>query len=143
MGQQLITYDDLDGSLNAIPDVEFSVQGVEYKIDLSEDNFHRLIDALRPFIASARHIANGKRIPEPIKDCMKAEKLNSAGAVVSESMRRHTPQELKAVRAWMTDHGIQHRGRGAIHSDIWEAWRADDLALLRPKNRPALEAAAS
>jgi hypothetical protein len=154
MGKLVITTDDIDGSHGAREDIPFSVDGVDYKIDLSDDNYKKLIDMLGPYLREARHIANGNRIPDAIREHMRPERIrakaervvgpdtNAIGAALSESARKHTREELDEVNAFIGRHGIPYRGRGAIHSDIWEAWRANDLSLLKEKNRPlALEAA--
>lgn len=50
---QVTLVDDLDGSA-AEETVSFSLDGVAYEIDLSEQNASRLRDTLAPFVGSAR-----------------------------------------------------------------------------------------
>lgn len=48
---------------------------------------------------------------------------------------KHTPDERAALRAWMEKHGVSEGKRekqGRVGTDIWAAFRANDLSLLRP-----------
>jgi len=59
---QVQMVDDLDGS-EASQTVPFSLDGVTYEIDLSEENASALRDELARYVASARRI--GGRPPPP------------------------------------------------------------------------------
>lgn len=48
---------------------------------------------------------------------------------------KHTPEEREALRAWMEKNGVSEGKRqkqGRVGSDIWAAFRANDLSLLKP-----------
>lgn len=48
---------------------------------------------------------------------------------------KHTPEERAALRAWMEKHGVSEGKRqkqGRVGTDIWAAFRANDLSLLKP-----------
>lgn len=55
--------DDLDGSLADREGVKFSLDGVDYEIDLSRENDEALAGALAPFISHARRVGGGRGRP--------------------------------------------------------------------------------
>ncbi len=59
----VILVDDLDGG-EATEQVEFSVDGTSYEIDLSARNSARLREALAPYISAARR-RSGRRPTSP------------------------------------------------------------------------------
>jgi hypothetical protein len=58
-----ILVDDLDGSAEAVTTRRFSVDGVDYEIDLSPANSHRFDQALAPFWQAARRLPKTRRRP--------------------------------------------------------------------------------
>jgi hypothetical protein len=56
MAVRRILVDDLDDSTANVSTVPFALDGVDYKIDLSEPNRRRLDEALAPFTAAARRL---------------------------------------------------------------------------------------
>jgi hypothetical protein len=104
MVQRMITerFDDLDGS-PAVATVRFGYAGREYEIDLNEEHAAALDELLAPYVEHARR-ANGDQPRR--KRAGKAE----------ESHRG--PAELRAIRQWAREQGLQVSDRGRIAADI-------------------------
>ncbi|GAB3285566.1 histone-like nucleoid-structuring protein Lsr2 [Parasphingorhabdus pacifica] len=101
--------DDVDGS-EAESTVEFSLDGVDYTIDLSEDNATKLRDALASYVSSARRTGGRKRPGG------KANKSASAAPSAADRERN------QAIREWAREQGMQVSDRGRIPSEIVEAY---------------------
>lgn len=104
--------DDIDGS--EIPDgggerVEFSLRGVEYRIDLSTANAAKLDKALKPFVAAALKV-RGPRGRRP-----KAVGSNSSSS---------SKDRLGTIREWARESGYEVSDRGRIKAEIVEAFEA-------------------
>ena len=98
--------DDLDGS-EADEQIEFSVDGKSYEIDLSKANSQRLRDALAPFISAARR-TGGRR---------------SSGSSSPPSRPAADREHNQAIREWAKGQGMKISERGRIPSDVLEAYR--------------------
>lgn len=83
--------DDLDGTA-AAETVEFSINGKNLAIDLSEDNAKRLREHLEEFVAAAR--PSGRR----------------------------SPKETAAIRAWAKEAGYEVSARGRLDEKIITAY---------------------
>ena len=92
--------DDLDNSLPADETVLFSLDGVNYEIDLSAANAAKLRDALAPYIGHAERIGGRKT-------------TRSAGP------RR---SNVSAVREWARANGFEVNDRGRIPAPVQEAY---------------------
>lgn len=93
--------DDLDGSMieeGAGKTVRFSLESTAYEIDLSNTNFDRLCNDLRPYIQNARKVRP-------------SEKRSTA-------RRRDT----SAIRAWARENGYDLSPRGRIPAEIEAAF---------------------
>jgi hypothetical protein len=100
--------DDLDGG-EAEEQVEFSVDGKSYEIDLSAKNSEKLREALAPYIAAARR-TGGRR---------------SAAAAAAPAARPVSDrQQNQAIREWATEQGMKISERGRIPSNVLEAYHA-------------------
>jgi len=112
MAQQVVVVDDITGESGATTR-RLRVDGVEYDIDLTEETFTRLQDALRPFLEKARVVPMSKR-----------------GKVAGAGEGRGTPvrqkQELPAasstIRAWAAANGIDCPKRGRIPATVVERY---------------------
>ena len=111
MARQVITtlIDDLDGK-KADRTVEFSLDGTNYTIDLSEANAGKLRKALDPYINAGT-------------------RLGRAGARLS--LRRSAPvrtagsrDENRLIREWAVANGHQISERGRIPQGVTDAYRA-------------------
>jgi hypothetical protein len=94
--------DDISGE-DAQETLRFSLDGVDYEIDLAEQNAAGLRGALAPFIGHGRRVrsASGSR---------------SARAVPSSR------EETQKVREWARVHGYSPSPRGRISQDIKKAY---------------------
>ncbi|MCD2499357.1 MULTISPECIES: Lsr2 family protein [Microbacterium] len=101
--------DDLDGTVLEVGDgetVHFSLDGVAYEIDLTDDNAAALRAAVAPFIAAGRRLARTASV--------------SAAAPKRGSGRT----DLAAVRAWANDNGHSVSDRGRVPASVLEAYDA-------------------
>jgi len=96
--------DDLDGT-DADEQVEFSVDGRSYEIDLSSANVERLRSVLAPFVSAGRR-TGAKRAAA------------SAGPSRSASDR----EQNLAIREWATAQGMKVSERGRIPSNVLTAY---------------------
>ena len=112
MARQVITtlIDDLDGK-KADRTVEFSLDGVNYTIDLSEANAGKLRKALDPFIAAGTRVG---RSPA------RAGRQVTSGSPRTAGSR----DENKAIREWASRNGHQISERGRIPQSVSDAYRA-------------------
>jgi hypothetical protein len=98
--------DDLDGS-EADEQIEFSVDGKSYEIDLSKTNSQRLREALAPFISAAR----------------RASARRSSGSSSTPSRPAADREHNQAIREWAKAQGMKISERGRIPSEVLEAYR--------------------
>jgi hypothetical protein len=94
--------DDLDGS-EAEEQVEFSVDGRTYEIDLSTGNASRLRDVLAPYISAARRTgARRSAAPPPRASSDRAQN--------------------QAIREWALAQGMKVSERGRIPTNVLTAY---------------------
>jgi hypothetical protein len=111
MARQVITtlIDDLDGK-KADRTVEFSLDGINYTIDLSEANAGKLRKALDPFITAGTRLGRGAgRIP-----ARRTAPSRTAGS----------RDENRSIREWAQANGHQISERGRIPQSVTDAYRA-------------------
>jgi hypothetical protein len=105
--------DDLDGS-KAEETVHFALDGTEFEIDLSKAHAKDLRDTLEPYLSAARK-TGGRR----------------------SGRRRTTPSdkdEVRAIREWARQQGMQVSDRGRVPADIQNAYK-QALRASHPKAR--------
>jgi hypothetical protein len=102
--------DDLDGSEASGP-VDFSLDGKDYTIDLSDSNAARLRDALASFVASARRASGTGR-----------RRLTSSSPQRSASGRSR--EETQEIRAALRELGYSVKDRGRIPAELLAAYEA-------------------
>jgi hypothetical protein len=109
MARQVITtlIDDLDGK-KADRTVEFSLDGTNYTIDLSDANAGKLRKALDPFINAGTRVGRGS--PRP--------RVPGGGRTATSR------DENKAIREWALANGHQISERGRIPAGVSDAYRA-------------------
>lgn len=91
-------HDDLDGT-EAEESISFSLDGIDYVIDLNGTNAEKLRTALRPFVAAAR--------------------------TASAPTRKHSRQSRNAqIRAWARENGINVADKGTISAQVLERYKA-------------------
>ncbi len=108
MAQRVVLTDDLDGS-EATQTLNYTVDGQEYEIDLSEENIQRFHEALEPFVSKSRPVER-RLIPTPTR---RTGQRRSGG-----SGRDDIPQ----IRAWAESQGMDVSARGRIKKEVIEAY---------------------
>lgn len=111
--RQLI--DDIDGT--DITDgggeqVEFSVRGVAYRIDLSAANIAKFDKALKPYVDAAERVGGSAR-----RSATTAKPKATASATGSS-------EQLTAIRDWARRNGYEVSDRGRIRAEVVEAFNA-------------------
>lgn len=143
--------DDIDGT--DISDggrtVEFSFRGIDYRLDLSEENLSEFEHAIRPYIDAAERASNsdesfaapasrGNAAPAARKKVSKGDGRRSgrsSSKAPSAAKRSRTTRQVKAatpfskeqlahVRAWANENGHQVSARGRISREVIEAFEA-------------------
>jgi hypothetical protein len=107
--------DDLDGS-EATGPVDFSLDGKDYTIDLSDSNAARLRDALASFVASARRASGTGR-----------RRLTSSSPQRSSPQRSasgRSREETQEIRAALRELGYSVKDRGRIPAELLAAYEA-------------------
>ena len=112
--------DDLDGG-EAAGTVRFSLDEVEYEIDLSDTNAAALRAAFGPYLQAARRIG-GRRATGPPG----APRVHAGAATKSD------PAQLAAIRDWARRRGLEVKDRGRIPADIVEQYNADAATVPEP-----------
>ena len=97
--------DDIDGRV-ATATVQFAFAGVQYEIDLNDDNTAKLEKALAPYIEHAR------KVPATRRGGRKAAAAGGAKVAPGE------------VRAWAAANGMEVSSRGRIPADVMDAYLA-------------------
>lgn len=82
--------------------VEFSLDGVNFEIDLTTANAEKLREALAPYVAAGRRISGSGR--------------RGRGPRVQRSNR------TKEMRAWAAENGYKISSRGRVSAEIQEAF---------------------
>ncbi|GAA4563296.1 Lsr2 family protein [Micromonospora coerulea] len=113
MARKVITVltDDLDGG-KADRTVEFSLDGVAYTIDVSDENAGVLRKALDPYISAGRRIGRG-----PVEATRPARR---AGRPAAPGMDR---EQNRAIREWAAKNGYEISERGRIPVSVVEAYK--------------------
>lgn len=101
--------DDIDGS-PATATIEFTFDGKNYVIDLSEQHADEFNKALAPYIEHARR---ARRAP-----------ANKRKARSSSEAARIKRQKTAEMRAWAIDNGHTIAKRGQLSQDIIDAYEA-------------------
>ncbi|MFF6984639.1 Lsr2 family protein [Streptomyces sp. NPDC008343] len=106
MAQKIVTVytDDLTGmESEEVQTHTFSLDGVNYEIDLVSDNYDRLFEALAPFIGKGRKIGR-------VKGASRPRKASADGPSAEE------------LRAWARENNFHVNDRGRVPATIREAY---------------------
>lgn len=95
--------DDMDGT-EAEETINFSFEGLEYRIDLSEKNADKFRKAIAPFLKAAQRVGGRAK-----RGKASVTRLPSGAAM---------------IRAWAIEHGYEMPGRGRIPKDVRAAYEA-------------------
>ena len=114
MARKVITVltDDLDGG-KADRTVEFSLHGVAYTIDVSDENAGVLRKALDPYINAGRRIGRG-----PVES---TRSVRRPGRPAGAGMDR---EQNRAIREWAVKNGYKISERGRIPVEVVEAYKS-------------------
>ncbi|UJW32516.1 Lsr2 family protein [Saccharothrix sp. AJ9571] len=123
--------DDIDGSV-AADTVKFGLDGVDYEIDLSDDNAANLRDELERYVAAARR-NGGRKVRAGLGERRAARPGTSQFATAPIDRKRN-----KRIRAWAEKNGYTVSGRGRLSNEVVEAY---ETAQQAPEPEPAPEPA--
>lgn len=101
--------DDLDGS-KAEESVKFSLDGVNYEIDLSKKNAAKLRTGLDPYLKAAQKIGRAQSV-----------RTGARGRGAARSDR----EQNQAIREWAQRKGLDVSPRGRISRSIIEQYEAE------------------
>lgn len=114
MARKTILVDDLDGR-EADETVQFGIDGITYEVELCAENAQRLRDAVEPFAAVARKVADAGVQPPPPPSARKGP-----AKTMKEAMSRR--EQLDAIRAWARAQGFDIADRGRIPITVQQAF---------------------
>ncbi|PPF64713.1 hypothetical protein C5E16_14230 [Clavibacter michiganensis] len=103
--------DDLDGTDlgDEGSTVSFSIDGVDYLIDLGPDHADQLRETFAPYVASGRKAAGGRQEPAP-RPLSRTAKSGDAG-------------ERSEARTWLRENGHKVGVRGRISAELLALFR--------------------
>ncbi len=105
--------DDLTGEAGEdVQTVYFSIDSIDYEVDLTVAHYDQLVDALAPFTEVARQVKHGRG-------------NRKASAKPASATRGKTSREqLNAIRSWARAAGYQVSDRGRIPGNVHQAFEA-------------------
>jgi hypothetical protein len=107
--------DDLNGS-EAAETIDFSLDGRDYQVDLSEDNALKLRDSIAEFVAAARRAPRGPRASG------RGRGGEGGGNVNKGAPTRRDREQTAAIRAWAQQNGRIVAERGRVPKAIVEEY---------------------
>ncbi|MDT7745384.1 MAG: hypothetical protein QOE59_4462 [Actinomycetota bacterium] len=118
--------DDLDGESEAEGTVPFSLDGVDYEIDLTEENAEDLREIFAPYIAAARRTggrrASGGGRSRSGSSSSSASSSSRSGSGSGSGIAARSRQALKEIRAWAKENGWTVSDRGRLPNNIVQAY---------------------
>lgn len=105
--------DDIDGTLLEVGEGEtvlFSLDGVAYEIDLTDENAAALRGALDRYTKAARTVSSAR--------------ATSAASSAGRKRRRAGQQDYSQVRDWAKQNGFTVSDRGRVPASVLEAYEA-------------------
>jgi hypothetical protein len=118
------TIDDIDGEI-ATNTVPFSLDGVSYEIDLSDENAGNLRDELARFIAAGRR-TGGRKVRLA---------TGQSGAASPGTDRERSRQ----IREWAQANGYEVSTRGRLSAEVVEAYEEAQSTPSVPEHEPVEE----
>ncbi len=109
MAQRIVLSDDLDGS-EATQTVNYTIDGQEYEIDLSEENVQRFHEALEPFVSASRQVS---------RQAAPARRGRGNGRRRTGGSGR---DDIAQIRSWAESQGKDVSARGRIKKEIIDAY---------------------
>ncbi|WP_409496675.1 histone-like nucleoid-structuring protein Lsr2 [Amycolatopsis sp. cmx-11-12] len=114
--------DDLDGG-EATQTVPFALDGVQYEIDLSDENAHALRAVFEQYVEAGTRTGGRK-----IRVAIGQSTTTGTGRPAAPVDRERNQQ----VRAWAAENGYAIADRGRIPSEIYEAFNDAESAVSQP-----------
>jgi hypothetical protein len=108
----VVLEDDLEGG-KADETVKFSLDGVQYEIDLSDKNAKKLRDSVAQYVANARRVSRGGVV------------VGGRAAARARGSAAADREQNKAIRAWAKRQGEDISDRGRIPQEIVDKYHAD------------------
>lgn len=111
--------DDIDGTIIAEgtgESIDFSVDGVDYSIDLKGKNASEFRRTLDYYIGYAERVGGRKR--------RRTSPATSSPATATSVATKRDPAQSKAIREWAGAQGYTVSARGRIPADVAEAYDA-------------------
>ncbi|MGW0431924.1 histone-like nucleoid-structuring protein Lsr2 [Micromonospora sp. NPDC003197] len=112
MAKQIIhkLVDDLDGG-DADETVKFSLDGVQYEIDLSDKNAEKLRELFAPYVGAGSKVGRGGVV-------IGGRAARGRGGATADR------EQNKAIRAWAKKEGRDISDRGRIPQEIVDEYHA-------------------
>jgi hypothetical protein len=121
--------DDLDGESEAEGTVPFSLDGVDYEIDLSEENAEDLREIFAPYIAAARRTGGRRasgggrsRSGSSSSSASSSSPGSSSSSGSGSGLAARGRQALKEIRAWAKENGWAVSDRGRLPNNVVQAY---------------------
>lgn len=105
--------DDIDGTILEVGEGEtvlFSLDGVAYEIDVTDENAAALRAALDRYIKAARSVSSSRS--------------SSSASAAARKRRRSGQQDYSAIRDWAKKNGYEVSERGRVPASVLEAYEA-------------------
>ena len=105
--------DDIDGTLLEVGEGEtvlFSLDGVAYEIDLTNENAAEFRASLERYTNAARTVSSSR--------------ATAAASSAGRKRRRSGQQDYSSVREWAKQNGYQVSERGRVPASVLEAYEA-------------------
>lgn len=96
--------------------IEFSIRGIEYKIDLTAANAAKLDKLLKPYVDAAATVGGPRR--------GRATRSRAATKPTRNGSGPTSREQLGAIREWARKNGHKVSDRGRIKAEIVEAFAA-------------------
>ena len=112
---QVLLVDDIDGG-DAAETVTFSLDGVDYEIDLSEEHAGALREAMATWVGHARKVSG--RSSGASRRSAPRERAQARSSSTPSGPSRDTG----AVRTWAKENGYTVSDRGRISADVLQAY---------------------
>ncbi|WP_027507177.1 histone-like nucleoid-structuring protein Lsr2 [Rhodococcus sp. UNC23MFCrub1.1] len=112
--------DDIDGSVIADgtgESIEFSVDGVDYAIDLKAKNAEKFRKTLGYYIEHAAKVGGRKRGGH-------TSAVRAAAKAATGKSAKRDPEQTRAIREWANGNGYEVSDRGRIPTAVVEAFDA-------------------
>ena len=109
----VVLVDDIDGS-DAVESVTFALDGVEYEIDLSEENANKLRESLSLYVGHGRRTGGRRRSGGGQSGDQKPSRSRSSASSSGPS--------ASEIREWARANGHTVPDRGRVSAEVREAY---------------------